>query len=281
MRAGAGTVEAGVTDTEGRRTREVRAFAEILRGILVAALACGIVGTLIGGLGGRIVMRAAALLDPSSTGFATANGNRIGDITLGGTFALLIFGGLLVGLVAAVVWVTVAPWLPRGGIRQALASAVVAVALAGGLLVESSNPDFALLDHDLVIVAMLLAIPALFGLTLPFAIRWLDRRVRHPGTDPTAFTLLTGGLVLLGGGLVVPITAAIFFADQACLCTVAPLPLGVPLLIAGLATIATWVAGVRGSALPPAVAITGRTAVLVATMLGLTILVREIDRIPG
>jgi hypothetical protein len=279
-------VEAGIavpvpSDVTVPEANRVRVLAEILRGILVAALAAAIVGAVVGGLGGRIVMRLAALIDPTSAGFRTDNGNVIGDITLDGTLALVMFGGLLLGLLASVLWVIVAPWLPGTRAAQAISSGILAVAFASGFVVDSRNPDFAILDHDLVIVAILLAIPALFGLILPATIRRIDRRVPHPGPDPRQFTLVAGGLVLLGGILFVPFTAGIYVTDRACLCSVAPIPLGVPLVIAGLATLATWVAAIRGSALPPAVAIVGRAAVLVAGVLGLAILVREIDRIPG
>ena len=88
------------------------AAVSVLRDIVRSALTGLIVGVVVLGPGGRIVMRLAALLDPSSAGRATENGNRIGAITLEGTAVLIIFGGLIVGLAMSVVWVAIQEWIP-------------------------------------------------------------------------------------------------------------------------------------------------------------------------
>ena len=115
---------------------QVRTLADIFRGILGVALAAAIAGTLVLGLGGRLVMRLAAALNPGATGRSTENGNVIGDITINGTVALVLFGGLLAGLAASVVWVAVAPWIPGRGVRRALLSVPIVIALGGLFLVD-------------------------------------------------------------------------------------------------------------------------------------------------
>ena len=72
--------------TEFSRTGEV--LRDIARGG-ISGVAAGIV---VSGLGGRLVMRIAALLHPDAVGALTENGNRIGDITVGGTLSLVLFG---------------------------------------------------------------------------------------------------------------------------------------------------------------------------------------------
>ena len=67
-------------------------------------------------------MRLAALLVPDSVGAFTENGNRIGDITVGGTLALIVFIGLFFGAVAGSLWVVLRPWLPAARGARALAS---------------------------------------------------------------------------------------------------------------------------------------------------------------
>ena len=79
----------------------------ILRDIARGGLAGLAVGVVVGGLGGRVAMRLIALLIPNPPAAFTENGNRIGDITLGGTFALLLFGGLFAGIFAGTI--TIAP----------------------------------------------------------------------------------------------------------------------------------------------------------------------------
>ncbi|MEO6207739.1 MAG: hypothetical protein ABIP77_07275, partial [Candidatus Limnocylindrales bacterium] len=85
---------------------------EVLREITRGGLAGLIVGVVLAGVGGRLVMRLATLLVPSADGAFTENGNRIGDITLGGTLGIVIGLGLLFGAVSGSVWVTIRRWLP-------------------------------------------------------------------------------------------------------------------------------------------------------------------------
>ena len=65
------------------------------------------------------------VIDRSALGLATSNGNRIGDVTVGGTVAFVLFVGLLFGAAVGVLWVTVAPWMARGTARV-MAAAVSA-----------------------------------------------------------------------------------------------------------------------------------------------------------
>src|SRR3954447_22001368 len=81
-------------------------IAGVLREIARGGIAGAIAGSAVGGLGGRLVMRAVAMLHPDSVGAFTENGNRIGDITLGGTVFLLVFG-LIFGVLGGVLWVVV------------------------------------------------------------------------------------------------------------------------------------------------------------------------------
>jgi hypothetical protein len=89
---------------------------EVLRDIARGGVAGIVVGILVAGLGGRLVMRLATILHEGTVGFRTENGEVIGEITLGGTLALMTFGGLGMGLVAGTIWVIVSPWLPGSGL---------------------------------------------------------------------------------------------------------------------------------------------------------------------
>ena len=164
-----------------RHTAQVREFAEILRSILVVAATAIPVSLVFAGVGGRLVMRAATLLSPESIGARTENGNRIGEITLDGSIALIIFGSLTAALIGTVLWVIVRPWLPVRRIVRAVSAGVVAVAIAGFFLVDPYNPDFLVLRSDLAIVGLFLVIIALFGFGLAWFEPAVDRRIRHPG----------------------------------------------------------------------------------------------------
>ena len=81
---------------------------ELLRIVVVAGLSVGI---LVIGLGGRLAMLLLRLTSPDDVvGVTSDDGFEIGRTTLGGTYNLLVVGAG-VGLIGAVAYVAVAPWL--------------------------------------------------------------------------------------------------------------------------------------------------------------------------
>jgi hypothetical protein len=69
------------------------AMAARLRAAAIVAIGSGIAGAIVGGLGSRIVMRLATLAAPEVRGAVTENGAVVGEITLAGTVALMVFAG--------------------------------------------------------------------------------------------------------------------------------------------------------------------------------------------
>src|SRR4051794_17114568 len=104
-------------------------LGEVLRDITRGGIGGLAVGVVVGGVGARVVMRLITLLVPGATGAFTENGNRIGDITLGGSFTVIILAGLFVGIFLGVLWVVVSPWLPRSGGLRVLAAIPLAISL--------------------------------------------------------------------------------------------------------------------------------------------------------
>lgn len=252
----------------------------ILRDITRGALASIAGGVLVGGLGGRLVMRAATLLDPDATGRITENGNRIGDITVGGTLALIFFGGMFSGLIAAVTWTAVSPWLPNTGVRRGLWTALVAMAVAGFLLVEADNPDFRILDADAIVITMLLGLIAVFGFTLSLLDERLERRL--PRVTPTRLGLAVAylGPVLFGAVFVLPAAVGTYFSPDFCFCARPAVPVGAALAMAGAATVVWWVLRARRVSEPPAwLTVIGRVALVAAVALGSLRLAEEIIEI--
>src|SRR5262249_38147215 len=147
-------------------------------------LASAVAGGLVAGVGARIAMRVAALLNPNAAGALTENGEVVGAITLPGTFALLFFGGLLGGLIASVVFVTIEQWLPGRGLLRALLVGGAAIALGGTFVVDRTNPDFLLLGDDALIAGMLLAVVGGFGVVMSLVADMLQRRLPQPGLNP-------------------------------------------------------------------------------------------------
>ena len=68
-------------------------------------------GVLVAGLGGRLVMLVLRLTSPDAVqGIETDDGFVIGEVTLGGTYNLLVLGAA-VGVIGAAAYIAVAPWL--------------------------------------------------------------------------------------------------------------------------------------------------------------------------
>ena len=246
---------------------------EILRDIACGGFAGAIVGIVVAGLGGRLVMRLAAILQPGAVGAFSENGNRIGDITFFGSLGLVLVG-LVIGLIGGTIWVVVSPWTPGTGVGRAIITMPIAIALGSFFLIEGDNRDFQLLQHDPVVVASLIVLVALVGLTLPLTDDWLGRRLPHATSGRSGAIWLYAIIALLGAFLVLPIVIGgyLFTAHQA------TVRVGLALLVVGLSTLTWWVLRIRGETHPPIIlTIVGRTALLVAVVLGFAATVPEVS----
>jgi hypothetical protein len=251
----ASTTSVGIVEREG-----VGPLGEVLRDIARGGIAGLIAGILVAGLGGRIVMRLAALIVPTSAGRFTENGNQIGDITLSGSLGLILLGGLFFGTAGGTLWVVVSPWIPGTGLRRAILAMPVAVALAGVSLIHAGNPDFRLLRYDSVVVVLLIALVALAGLTITLLDDWLDRRLPPPnasGRVETTYAIVAGA----GGVLIFPVVLMSYLREETLL--------GLALVAVGLATLAWWNLRMNGRTRPSRLLIAGRVALLAAVGIGL------------
>jgi hypothetical protein len=251
---------------------------EVLRDIARGGIAGALAGIVVGGLGGRFVMRAAAILQPDAVGALTENGNRIGDITMGGTLALVLVG-LISCAIAGVVWVIVSPWIPGPAGVRALLTAGSAIAIGTPLLIIGGNPDFAILDHDPRVVSLLVALVGLVGLSIALLDSWLDRRLPHAVTGRKGPTVFYATVVVMGAVLVLPFVLLIFLtSDEYQL----PVRTGYALLVVGLCTATWWGLRIRGRASAPlSLVIAARGALLVAIILGVLTSLPHISRALG
>lgn len=89
-----------------------RSVNRMLRPVALLGLASLLAGVVVGGVGGRVVMTVSARAAGAElAGRVTENGNVIGEFTVGGTIALVVFAGLLGGMLASVGVVASDPWL--------------------------------------------------------------------------------------------------------------------------------------------------------------------------
>ncbi len=254
---------------------------QIAREIAIGGLSGLIAGVLIAGIGGRLFMRVAAAIDPSALGSITSNGNRIGEVTLGGTVGFIVFIGLLFGVVAGIIWVTVAPWVPGRGAVRALLTATIGAAITPFFVVKAGEPDFRILEPAPAVIAMVVGLAALAGLVVALADDRLHRRL--PQVSPAAGSSIPAYRILTGVGLLfVPLAIGPYFTTESNSFR-PPAEVGVALFLVGLATLASWFLRVRdGIARPPLLlTVLGRGALVTAVALGAVKVGSEVSAILG
>jgi hypothetical protein len=152
------------------------AWIALARHLGMATLSGVIAGVVVGGLLGRVVMRISGFTaGPALVGVTTENGNRVGDITVGGTLGLVVFVGVGTGLLGGVLYALVEPWLRRLRPWHGLAYGVGLLAALGFTTLDPANFDFTRFGVPALNVAMFAALFVIFGV----AIAWLFDALRN------------------------------------------------------------------------------------------------------
>ncbi|MEY2426751.1 MAG: hypothetical protein QOI61_2323 [Actinomycetota bacterium] len=140
-----------------------------LRALAVSLYSGVIAGVLVGGFGGRLLMRfMAATSSDSVQGVLTEAEENVGEVTFGGTAFLIVFAGVFVGLIGGLLYKLVRRWLPAPAWRGGAVLGVMVLGLVGvasGVL-NSSNKDFTVLSPSWLAVTMVVAGAVLFGMCL-------------------------------------------------------------------------------------------------------------------
>ncbi|HEY5578151.1 MAG TPA: hypothetical protein VIL12_00510 [Acidimicrobiia bacterium] len=217
--------------------RSVVAPSRLVRDVALTGLAGVVAGLIVGGIGGRVVMRLAAMAaGPEARGILTEAGNTVGEITLEGTFGL-IFGGVFSGAAGAVVVVIADPWLAWMRRLRCIGYGMVVLAVAGTLILDSSNRDFFVLSPAELNVAMFVGLFFGYGIVLQAARAVLDRRLPTAASGPQPGYL---GVVALG----VPFLFLVLATFTVPGLTEGRPPLygvGALLVLMGLATLGYWI----------------------------------------
>jgi hypothetical protein len=206
-----------------------------------------ITGVLVGGLGGRLFMRVSGAIAPRFVqGASTEAGNRVGEITFDGTLGLVVFVGIIVGIVGAVLYVVMRPWLRWAGPLRGLVFGVVlfAVGSATSDVLNPDNQDFFILGNELLNVVMIMALFLGYGVV----IEWMFARLagRLPPNDERADRARFFYVLITGFGLVVgvPLTAMLLFTREGCDCT-PPVLASAFVAVAAAGTVASWASGIK------------------------------------
>src|SRR5215203_219267 len=149
----------------------------LARTLSVGAVAGAICGLLVGGVLGRFAMRLLAVTSGrSAQGGVTDDQAIVGEVTLRGTVTLaLICTGL--GALGGLIYLCVRRVLPDSLRERILGYGLFSGAIGGALFVhEHGSFDYTGLAPAWLAVAMFVALPLLFGLTVPALVEVTDRK---------------------------------------------------------------------------------------------------------
>ena len=185
------------------RVLAVQSLSVLGRQVGLATLAGIIAGGIVGGVGGRIAMRVTGFVaGPPLVGITTTNGNRVGDITLGGTIGVLLVGVAL-GVLGGLVYAVLEPWLRRFRPWQGFAFGAFLLVAAGVSVLDPVNSDFSRFGSAALNVAVFGALFLLFGILIAWVFERLPAIAAQSGTRRFVVglgwlaLLLTGALLLL------------------------------------------------------------------------------------
>jgi hypothetical protein len=214
-----------------------RSFFGLVRHVAIAGIAGLVTGIVVGGIGGRLFMRiAGAAARDTAQGATTEAGFTVGEVTFGGTVALILFIGVFVGIVGAALYLIFRPWLSWAGRWRGVAFGVVLLAVGSATsdVMNPDNVDFLILGNS-VFLSFGLVLDALFG--------FLDARL--PGEEEgwravgVVYVAISGiGLVAVSG-----LPFAIFVGDSACSCG-PPVIASWSVAVAAVGTLVWWISSI-------------------------------------
>ena len=146
-----------------------------------ASIAGATSGVLIAGAGGRLVMRLIAHQAPEARGRTTEAQATIGEISMDGTIALFLFGGLPAGVVAAVGYVAVRRWMPRGRLGGLAYGFLLLLVLAPRIEpLRANNIDFDLVGPGWLSMTVLSALVVLEGMFVAAVVAKVAQKLPLP-----------------------------------------------------------------------------------------------------
>jgi hypothetical protein len=149
-------------------------------------------------------------------GIESDDGFEIGRITLSGSYQLLALGAAI-GVIGALGYVAVAPWLIGPDWFRRLTVGLTAGALVGSLVIVPGGIDFTFLKPTWLAVALFVGLPVVSGIVLTLAVDLIATPESWTGRGRTAWLL---PVVLLA---LVPPAALVFVPVLAIVAVLLPL----------------------------------------------------------
>jgi hypothetical protein len=176
------------------------AAARTFRRFAVAINAALITGVLVGGGGGRLFMRImAATSGDKAQGAVTQAEETVGEITVGGTVALVVFGGIFAGVAVAGIYLLVRRGLPAVPWQAGLMLGCLALGAGGRAseLLHPDNRDFTIVRPVGLAVAMIVVLALFFGVVFIAVFERLDRAMPPLAWSPALVAYLPAVLPMI------------------------------------------------------------------------------------
>jgi hypothetical protein len=131
-----------------------------IRVLIVAGIAAGVVMI---GLGSRAAMLILRLTSPARVhGVESDDGFTIGEVTLGGTYNLMMLGAAI-GIIGAGTYLMVCRWLIGPLWFRRATTGLAAAVVGGSMLVHSDGIDFNVLEPKWLAISLFVLLPGVFG----------------------------------------------------------------------------------------------------------------------
>lgn len=219
----------------------------LVRHITIGGLAGLATGFLVAGIGGRLFMRiAGAASGERGAGLQTEAGFTVGEITLEGTIFLIVFIGILAGVLGAFTYLAFRPWLAWAGRWRGLANGVVLFSLGSATsdMMNTDNIDFIILRNSELLVLLIFGLFVAFGVVIDFIFSYLDARMPDSERHSRSLAIGYGALSVFGLLIVAaPGSALVGGGDPFCDCD-APVRASIAFVVVLVATLVFWIGSI-------------------------------------
>jgi hypothetical protein len=135
---------------------------------------------------------------------------RVGELTLGGSVFLVVFGGAI-GVFGGLVYLGVRPWLATARRWVGLVFGALMLAMFGWVIIEGDNPDFPLFGFPALNIATFASIFVLYGVLLAPLFDWVSRVLPVPSLRRRYRFLALPASITPGGLGTIAVTAFSLF----------------------------------------------------------------------